>query len=310
MTAMRVRVVGAGIVGLAAARRIRESGHEVDVVAAEIGDQTTSAVAAALWMPYRALPEQEVVRWAALGLEVLTAMATDTETGVDVRTGRELYREPTPDPWWVDAAPPLRRLDRTDLPAGFSDGIELTVPVVDTPIHLRWLVGQLDRAGVTFTRRHLHDLDEAAREVDVIVNCTGLGAATLVEDHDLHSVRGQVLLVEQIGLQNWLLDETDPSNLTYVVPRRDTIVLGGTALVGDGNHEVRPETAEAILGRAVRLVPRLAKASVIAHQVGLRPARSAVRLERDGDVIHCYGHGGAGVTLAYGCAQDVAELLS
>jgi D-amino-acid oxidase len=53
----------------------------------------------------------------------------------------------------------------------------------------------------------------------------------------------------------------------------------------------------------------LAEASVVAHQVGLRPARSAVRLERDGDVIHCYGHGGAGVTLAYGCAQDVVELL-
>jgi D-amino-acid oxidase len=46
--------------------------------------------------------------------------------------------------------------------------------------------------------------------------------------------------------------------------------------------------------------------------VGLRPARPAVRLEavphaggEPGGVVHCYGHGGAGVTLSWGCADDV-----
>ena len=43
--------------------------------------------------------------------------------------------------------------------------------------------------------------------------------------------------------------------------------------------------------------------------VGLRPARPAVRLEAEGRVVHCYGHGGAGVTLAWGCAGEVAALL-
>jgi D-amino-acid oxidase len=26
-------------------------------------------------------------------------------------------------------------------------------------------------------------------------------------------------------------------------------------------------------------------------------------------VVHCYGHGGAGVTLSWGCAADVVDLV-
>jgi len=43
--------------------------------------------------------------------------------------------------------------------------------------------------------------------------------------------------------------------------------------------------------------------------VGLRPGRSPLRLEseelRSVPVVHCYGHGGSGITLAMGCAEDV-----
>ena len=62
MGGMRVRVVGAGVVGLAVALRLREAGHAVEVVAAQVGEQTTSAVAAAIWYPYLALPQAEVTR--------------------------------------------------------------------------------------------------------------------------------------------------------------------------------------------------------------------------------------------------------
>jgi D-amino-acid oxidase len=42
--------------------------------------------------------------------------------------------------------------------------------------------------------------------------------------------------------------------------------------------------------------------------VGLRPARPALRLEAErignATVIHNYGHGGAGFTLSWGCAEE------
>lgn len=48
---------------------------------------------------------------------------------------------------------------------------------------------------------------------------------------------------------------------------------------------------------------------------GLRPFRgSNVRVERElrrtgSKIVHSYGHGGAGWSLSFGCAQDVAALV-
>ena len=47
-------------------------------------------------------------------------------------------------------------------------------------------------------------------------------------------------------------------------------------------------------------MPELAGANVVGHRVGLRPVRPVVRLDAEGRVIHCYGHGGAGVTAQLG----------
>src|SRR5690606_28436124 len=94
------------------------------------------------------------------------------------------------------------------------------------------------------------------------------------------------------------------------VPRSKDVVVGGTEVAGEWNRTPSPEVAAAILARATALVPGLEGARVLKHKVGLRPVRPAVRVERVGDVIHCYGHGGAGVTLAWGTADEVAALAS
>jgi len=58
----------------------------------------------------------------------------------------------------------------------------------------------------------------------------------------------------------------------------------------------------------------LDRSKIIGGTVGLRPSRSEVRLEvediGDRKVVHNYGHGGAGVTLSWGCAEEVVRLVA
>ena len=304
---MRIIVVGAGVVGLSCAVRLLEDGHRVDVVARDLPLETTSAVAAALWYPYRALPQDRVTSWAATSYAVFDALAAPVEfggspeSGVRMVPGTEVFSATQTGPWWRTAVPHLGRV--RDLPAGYVDGWTFTTPVVEMPVYLRWLVGRLEELGGTLTRLNLRVLPAGA---DLVVNCSGLGARLLGEDRTVVPVRGQVVYVEQVGLERWWLDGAGP---TYVVPREHDIVVGGTDQEGEWSRTPSEEQAAEILRRASRLVPALRDARVLRHKVGLRPVRPAVRLERVGEVVHCYGHGGAGVTLSWGAAEEVASLV-
>ncbi|HEY6745891.1 MAG TPA: FAD-dependent oxidoreductase [Mycobacteriales bacterium] len=302
---MRIVVVGAGVVGLTCAHRLVRAGHQVEVWSRDAIQDTTSAVAAAVWYPYRAFPEEAVTRWAGATYDMLSILSVRPETGVAMVRGRELFREPRPDPWWAAAVPRLRR--PTDLPAGYADGYEFAAPVVRMPAYLAWLLDELAAAGVGFRATTVTDL--AAVPADLVVNATGLGARALTGDAELTGVRGQVVRVADPGLAGWTIDEDHPDGMVYVVPRGTDVVCGGTALEGDESTEPDPAEAERILARCRDVVPDLKDAPVLGHAVGVRPARAAVRLERVGDVVHCYGHGGAGVTLSWGCADEVARLV-
>ncbi len=312
----RVIVVGAGVVGLSCAVRLLEAGHRVDVVARDLPLETTSVVAAALWYPYRAWPVERVLGWSARTFEVFTEMAAAdadgglgvgsgvgsvslSRSGVRMVPGTEVLVEASPDPWWASAVPGLVR---SAAPLGYGDAWSFATPVIEMPLYLRWLLARVEALGGTLTRLNLPALPEGA---DLVVNAGGLGARLLGADSSLTPVAGQVVLVEQVGLDRWWLDGAGP---TYVVPRSRDIVVGGTAQEGEWSRTPSPATAEAILQRATRLVPELEDATILRHKVGLRPARPSVRLEREGRVVHCYGHGGAGVTLSWGCAEEVVAL--
>ena len=308
---MRIVVVGGGVVGLTCAHRLVRAGHAVEVWTRDAVEHTTSAVAAALWYPYRALPEGPVTRWAAATYDMLSILSVRPETAVRLVRGRELSRTPLPEPWWAAAVPKLGRVPAAELPPGYADGYDFAAPVVHMPIYLRWLVDELAATGVRLRHRELADLEPARQAADVVVNATGLGSRALLGDAELTGLRGQVVRVADPGLARWTLDDGHPAGMVYVVPRGTDVICGGTDDVAEAGPagDPDPRTAAAILERCCEVVPELAGMPVLGHAVGVRPVRTAVRVEREGGVVHCYGHGGAGVTLSWGCADEVVRLV-
>jgi D-amino-acid oxidase len=307
-------VIGCGVSGLSCGIRLQEAGFAVQIWARDLPPQTTTSVAAAVWYPYRAYPEQLVVGWAASTYAEFLRLAQVAGTGVMLRTGIEIFPWAVAHPGWRAGGPGFRRAQASDLPAGYIDGYLFEAPVVEMPIYLGYLAQRFESLGGRVRLRELSSLAEALNEHDLVVNCSGLGARELAADATMTPIRGQVVRVAQVGLERFLLDDYGPGGVTYIVPRLHDCILGGTAEEHGEDLAPDPATAEAIIARCVALEPRLAGAAVLEHKVGLRPGRPAVRLEAEQPapgklLIHNYGHGGAGVTLSWGCADECLRLL-
>ena len=311
-----VVVVGAGVVGLNAALALQSTGRRVAIVTAEAIDETTSNVAAAVWFPTAVGPRDRVIDWGQSTLETLEDMAREhPDAGVLFRETVMLYRAHPGRPWWTRAVGEVRDAAAHELPSTYSHGLTFTVPLVEMPVHLRWLADRFVAAGGRVHLHRLGSLDDLAGIAPVVVNCSGLGARDLVGDPEVFPIRGQIVRMTNPGLDRSLRDEHHPEGYTYVHPRTSDVILGGTVESGRTELAADDETTRAIIARCTVLAPALARAELLAPAVGLRPGRESVRLERDdhavagSTVIHDYGHGGAGVTLGWGCANEVIRLL-
>lgn len=315
MTALDVLVVGAGVAGLTAAVRLAESGLRVEVWSSAAPERTTSAAAVAAWGLHGVNAVGRAAQWSRETFDELVRLLDEPAAGVRMVRGIEASRREAAFPEWMERLPGARPCRPEELPAGFTSGLHYSVPMVDMPTYLRYLLGRLAAAGGRLRLTTVASLGEAADVAGTVVNCTGIGAVRLADDAELLPIRGQLVITTNPGLHDFFGEDTgDSPELLYVYPLRDRVLLGGTAEVGRWQLEPDPGTARRILARCVAVFPELAGAAVLEHRVGLRPSRPKIRLEDEllpggGRVVHNYGHGGAGVSLAWGCAGEVLAHL-
>ncbi|MCX5688327.1 MAG: FAD-dependent oxidoreductase [Planctomycetota bacterium] len=304
----RITVVGAGVIGLTTADALREAGHDVHIIAAAWGSHITSAAAGAIWFPFRSDPAPIINRWAATTRRWQESLASRIpELGIDVLT-LEVQTDSPARPWWADAiddlAPPIS--GRPEAPYIWR----FKAPRIEPALFCGWFERSFKGRLTQRTLTSPQELNELGG--DLIINCTGIGSRTLCNDRTLQGVWGQTTIVATDGIDcsTSISDERDESQFYYSIPRRNEVVLGGCALDRPG-EETDPPTAEmraTILARAA--AHGIASPRFLRDSSGLRPCRPAVRLEREGRIIHNYGHGGSGYTLCRGCAMDVVALAA
>jgi len=332
---MDILVLGCGVSGLTTALCLQRAGHRVRIWAKALPPETTSNVAAAVWYPYRAYPVEQVTAWGAEAYRRFTELADDPASGVILSEVLELRAAPGHDPEWAASVADFRHALPDELPGGYRDGFVFRAPVIDMSVYLDYLHTAFEEAGGQIEQRTVTQLDEAFIACPIVVNCTGLGARELLGDADVHAARGQVLRIAHNGFRRVLLDDTGPNKVAYIVPRLHDIILGGVDDDDDERLEVDDAQSASILRRCANLVAHFdpafaaslrahlvaeaasmpsAPTEIVGAAVGLRPVRSAVRLEAerigpDRLLLHNYGHGGAGVTLSWGCAAEVVRLI-
>ena len=191
----------------------------------------------------------------------------------------------------------------------------MRIPLIDTPIYMAYLVQRFQSLGGEVEQREVESLLELAKTNRLIVNCSGAWAAGLADDSKSFAIRGQIVRIRKPeGLSPELFSGPWRGEPTYIIPRQNDCLLGGTKQVDDWNLELDMGMAEGILARCAEFNPTLRDPEILEHKVGIRPGRSEVRLEAeqltpDCLVIHNYGHGEDGHGMAWGCAAEVAEIV-
>ncbi len=307
----RVTIVGAGVSGLTCAVLFAENGFETSILAEQIGDATNSAAAAAIWYPYDVGSGTEILPWALISYGRFLELARAPESGVSLIELRVFSRlAPIAPPDWARPFA-TRPLEAGEIPAAFRSGFSIHVPLIETANYLEYLKSRLTNAGGRITGAiRFNKLEEIDRQSDLIVNCAGIGARDLVPDREMEPHRGQVAIVGKLDLPYAVVCDDPP--LMYAIPRSGDCVFGGTNDVSD-DRAIDPLTTARIVAECERVLG-IAAPPLVRERVGLRPGRragvrvAAGRLFDGRAVVHNYGHGGAGFTLSWGCAQTVLEL--
>jgi D-amino-acid oxidase len=309
-------VLGCGVIGLTSGIRLLEEGYDVEIMASSIPPDTTSNVATAYWYPFRVNPPEKVLPWAAFTYEEYMELARITGIGIGVFNFVQIFDHKVEDPFWKPAVKNFVRVGKDELPPGYVDGFIAPVARIETPVYMDYLVTRFKESGGRITKldNEIEDIEEISQDHGLIINCMGLGAGKVFNDNEVYPIRGQLVKTTNPGLKDCINEEEGPLAVSYIVPHGSYCILGGTADDNDWRLDIDPDTSEEILRKCKILDPRLESAEVLGARVGLRPGRTEVRLELervhdDTVIIHNYGHGGAGFTLSWGCAEEVLELV-
>ncbi|PNS15268.1 D-amino-acid oxidase [Sphaceloma murrayae] len=251
--------------------------------------------------------------------------------------------QPTASIWWAPhvrsfatlatASPTIQAINKTHpSPRPIAAAATFRAVAINVPAYLLRLRTRILDLNGTFIRKgisspladSLRSLATTVRRVTqstptVFVNATGLGARKLCNDETCYPVKGQTVLVK--GEADAIRTRIGEGYISYVIPRpgSGTTVLGGTKEVGVDDVRTSEEVTERILEGARALAPELLTGrdggfEVVSVQAGFRPGRKGgARVERERigewEVVHAYGHDGAGYQNSVGCGREVVRLV-
>lgn len=225
-----IAVLGAGVMGLTVATLLREAGFEVSIYAEALSG-TTSEVAGGQWAPSIVEYDEANPTRAARFFDLLRTAyrmhkaRLGIQHGVSERVNYCRKRAPGLDKVEKEGIiPKVQRLGRLPFQHLNKPGWAYETLLVEPPIFLEKLRRELrphvPLISKTFaSQQAVLDLAEP-----IVVNCTGLGSKKLFNDRKLKPIKGQLVLLKPQPALDYLYS----TDSTYVFPRADHVVVGGS----------------------------------------------------------------------------------
>lgn len=320
-----VEIVGAGVLGLAAADAFRARGCAVTVIAESDGIDPSccSWRAGGMLAPccemetaeplIGALGAESIAYWRGLGDRGLPAPTmTGTLVVAPPRDAVELRRFSQRTSGWRRVGPDALAALEPDLAERHQSGLFFEEEGFLAPRRtLRALQARLAAEGVRF--RLGERLDAAALvgapEADWRIDCRGLAA----RDHlpDLRGVRGEMLLVRtpEITLSR-SVRLLHPRSPIYIVPRGEGVfMIGATMIESEARGGPALRSVLELTAAAVALHPAFGEAEILEIGADARPAfpDNLPRLRRRGRALYLNGAYRHGFLLAPALARRAAE---
>jgi len=248
-------VVGCGVIGLSTARLLQRRGKAVTIYARDLPPETTSNVAGAFWYPTSAYDSR---RASSEFLQQFRLACQISNRAFQILVGRDYGVR------WIDAYElqtdpaalereqpggalyPASRIHHDPTRYfGFPHVRQFSTMMIEPATYLDALLRDYYLAGGKIVVGEIRTRDELARLPERLVfNCTGLGARTLFDDAQLIPVRGQL----EVLLPQPEIDYCYISNGSYMFPRSDGIILGGSFEHEKWSLTPDPELTTRILG--------------------------------------------------------------
>lgn len=241
---------------------------------------------------------------------------------------------------------PIHELDHEDLQipllaeleaVGYTYAWYFHTPIVNSPVMLQYLADVVAQQAVEMNVQTHHyytsvmEMCETAQQLncDAVINCTGLGAATICQEPSnlYQGARGILLQFDRQDCTRYvpgtrealvMIDEEPWGTATepcYLIPRGNLVVVGGSYLPGDTHPSIRPTERTRLFSNAHKMGIDIEKSQLVGEWTGFRPKRQSVRCELDDNryqgitVAHNYGHGGSGWTVNVGAAKECIDIL-
>jgi len=315
---MKIRVIGAGVVGLTCAHEFALAGQSVEIIERAAGPGLgCSFFAGGMLAPWceEESAEPLVLEWGREGIDYWTNVVPAAEVNstlvlAPARDRPDLIRfsRLTSGFEWLDAAGLADR--ELDLAGRFDRALFFPREAHLDPRRATSMLAARLSEFETVSFRFNTAAEAVSEPADWILDCRGFAARDKLAD--LRGVKGEMLVLatREISLER-PVRLLHPRHPVYVVPRGDGRFMVGATLIENEDARVTARSVLELLSAAYALHPAFGEAEIVETGADLRPAfpNNLPRIRREGHIVHVNGLYRHGFLLAPALARRVVAAV-